>query len=687
MSRLRTLSLLFALSLASGCVIGRVLYTNGEPYSGALVTLKSCDTCSASATVTTDEYGYFSYDPYSLPGFPNVPLFLDAEDGIIVRVHQREWRTTAGSSAVCHRTGEIQVAHRAVLSTYVQPDGTEVDYTIVPEIYVQKVSTAPVSLSTTCSSLDSTLDSLQGAIDLDNDGVTSDVEGLFGTSDFTRDRDADGLSDAIEIYGMYPGGSPSARTWSQGSDIRSRGATPTRKDAFIEVDYWQSATGTMRPSSELKNMVAAHYGALDYIVNPDGSTGMDVVLFTDDLQASLTGCTGAKLDSDAWASFRGPRRDGIFTHGLFCRGGFGGAGLIPGGSFYIVDIADLDETNNMTEEDQNVIFSSFLHEFGHTLGLEHGGFEGLNCKPNYPSDMNYAYFPSFGIDGDNGTLATSKSQYSTGEGRLIVESGVPETDPLFAPFGSADFLEVFGGFTSTRYRTFQSANGNTDVDWDRSGGINGGSPPNPVRNDGDINGDQCRDSTFRILYDNNDAATIVTYLDDNVNRLNRHERGSGSGAAAAGTAHCGVARHDGLPPRGGAHGNALANFERLTHLSGNAAKHWLRRAGVDPANPKSVRYLEKQLEALPRGNTAKRLLSIANGYADSVRWLSRNDAEKAVLEGAKTLLEQRTGKDVNVAFVDCPLEPKRAKERLLAASYARDGVNTIDDLDEILLCR
>jgi hypothetical protein len=34
---------------------------------------------------------------------------------------------------------------------------------------------------------------------------------------------------------------------------------------------------------------------------------------------------------------------------------------------------------------------SFMHEFGHVLGLGHGGEDGENYKPNYPSIMNYAY--------------------------------------------------------------------------------------------------------------------------------------------------------------------------------------------------------------------------------------------------------------------------------------------------------
>jgi hypothetical protein len=31
-----------------------------------------------------------------------------------------------------------------------------------------------------------------------------------------------------------------------------------------------------------------------------------------------------------------------------------------------------------------------MHEFGHNLGLEHGGRDGMNCKPNYLSVMSYS---------------------------------------------------------------------------------------------------------------------------------------------------------------------------------------------------------------------------------------------------------------------------------------------------------
>jgi hypothetical protein len=33
---------------------------------------------------------------------------------------------------------------------------------------------------------------------------------------------------------------------------------------------------------------------------------------------------------------------------------------------------------------------TIMHEYGHTLGLRHGGIDNVNCKPNYPSIMSYS---------------------------------------------------------------------------------------------------------------------------------------------------------------------------------------------------------------------------------------------------------------------------------------------------------
>lgn len=39
---------------------------------------------------------------------------------------------------------------------------------------------------------------------------------------------------------------------------------------------------------------------------------------------------------------------------------------------------------------QGLEAGTLMHEFGHSLGLRHGGDEDNNCKPNYVSVMNYS---------------------------------------------------------------------------------------------------------------------------------------------------------------------------------------------------------------------------------------------------------------------------------------------------------
>src|SRR5215475_13535806 len=45
-------------------------------------------------------------------------------------------------------------------------------------------------------------------------------------------------------------------------------------------------------------------------------------------------------------------------------------------------------THNRGTTDQQA--GTFMHEFGHNLGLDHGGHDKINCKPNYLSVMSYS---------------------------------------------------------------------------------------------------------------------------------------------------------------------------------------------------------------------------------------------------------------------------------------------------------
>ena len=59
---------------------------------------------------------------------------------------------------------------------------------------------------------------------------------------------------------------------------------------------------------------------------------------------------------------------------------------------YAADLAaKWTTTTNMLQELDDMQAATFMHEMGHTLGLQHGGGQDYNCKPNYLSIMNYLY--------------------------------------------------------------------------------------------------------------------------------------------------------------------------------------------------------------------------------------------------------------------------------------------------------
>ena len=655
------------------------------PVAGVQVTITECSSCPG-VTVTTDSSGIYQYDPY-IDG----NAIVNTEDGVIVTVGSKSWVTTEGSGNFrrnyCNSTETAQVSHLPDFQT--DPD-TGKSYTIVPDIYVAKMKVQ----SNTCP-FNFSIYQEDFPADSDHDGLANAVEPRYGTDPNNSDTDGDGLSDGVEIRGSYAEYSRASskfawrRRWVPKSDIAARGASPFRKNAFVEVDYWEDDTGTMRPGTELQNMITTHFALLDTIRNPDGSAGIDILLYIDQELSTLTECTREQLHGDAWAQYRNPRHDGVFTHGLFCCCGNGGRGFIPGGTFYVRGRKmDFNPMDDLSEPEQNELFSSFLHEFGHTLGLEHGGHEERNCKPNYPSDMNYAYFPAFGIDGDMYSLSTTRSQYSTGILPKIVESEVSEYDPLDAPFGTVSFLEVFGGKTSTRYLTFPASNGNTDVDWNHDGEPSPGPPPDPVRTGGDPG---CDDTTFRTIVDSDDQSRIAQFLGSG--RLSRHSASGGDESAEAGDTaiDCGSAEPLEDAPaldqtRPWISAEARDRLRQLSGLSDEGLRAWVEQAGFDASRRDHVRRLEKSIDRLARGSAAKRLLRIGDRGRDTV-WLPREFAEAEVIERGRELLGQWLGRPIDLSFVDCPFDPETVLRPRADSVRGATFVQRWEDLDHIKICR
>jgi hypothetical protein len=237
----------------------------------------------------------------------------------------------------------------------------------------------------------------------------TDVEGAdCGSIADLRDTDGDALGDGWETIGGISAGRYLA--------LPRWGADPRHKDMFVEVDYRRltlaenaAAMRVTLGAAEARNFAAIYADAAttdaaeralhaEQVQNPDGKPGIAVHLDTglppampsdvavygdwsgyDAIDAVETGGVVDGIAPATLASTRmHPSRRGFFRYGPAHVGGGGQCGINDISCGYAMDS------------------SNPAHEVGHSLGLDHAGPSGIvplgaNCKPNYPSVMNYAY--------------------------------------------------------------------------------------------------------------------------------------------------------------------------------------------------------------------------------------------------------------------------------------------------------
>lgn len=231
--------------------------------------------------------------------------------------------------------------------------------------------------------------------DTDGDGLSDGAEvNTHGTNPLVADTDNDGLKDGDEItLGLLPlnydtdnDGLPDDWELQQSSNWEfQKTLNPKRRNVLVEIDIVEGARiPTWYEISALENEFAKAP-----ISNPDGSTGVDILLYFSDF--NLPARENDENSIIVYENYRSLYENkaegwiyallhpgmGSFSSGkviyIFANAGYQvGLPLVPDGS----------------------VATTFLHELGHSLGLMPSVFEGIDSTKysiaEYPSVMNYS---------------------------------------------------------------------------------------------------------------------------------------------------------------------------------------------------------------------------------------------------------------------------------------------------------
>ena len=613
------------------CVSGRVLRADGSPVANAEVWVSFPGLYLVMLqTDSSGNYLYNYYEDSSAPSQTNI-IASTSTDGLFVAV----WDTAVQNGSACNWTGVEKVRH---LPSW-QLSGTQY-MTTVPDIIVASGTSSAVPCQPSFPA------------DTDGDDLANDVEAFFGTSSQTSDTDGDGLTDRMEIYGSEsPGflGSPTSAT-----DIRARGASPFHKDLFVQVDYHRKTgsggTVSMYPSSTLTNQIAAFYGSLA-LPNPDGLLGINVVV----LPGTAYDLDGVDCDDEFTDTlYYSLWRDNFFTHGLFCNGNTstnnnGGRGKIGGSLFHVnVSPPNNSAADDATEPAVHLVYALFLHEVGHNLGLLHGGFENLNCKPNYPSNMNYGYDTEFNMNRSAVSISNTQLQYSLGELPELENWQLTETDPLNRTSAQLSFLQFFGGSSiSTGFTVWPGTTGG-DVDWNRNGVMDGFVPFTDPRATGSGSPSCANTNNLALLRDHDDIDRVLTKLPG------RTGSGDSPGLPSA--------DEDGDDPPADHrsevetlwaqpfHPEELEEISRVVGVSGNHLLEWLKAQGIGST---SVSEAAKVAALVPRGGNAPAAMDYLRSRVKPRTWRSRVQVEAELVREVGDYLSKQMGRPIAFEFEDC----------------------------------
>jgi uncharacterized repeat protein (TIGR01451 family) len=356
------------------------------------------------------------------------------------------------------------------------------------------------------------------------------------------DSDEDGLFDHWESTGIDFNGNGTIDLPLHQSPYN---ANPQHKDLFVEIDYLRKLDAgghTHLPVAAGLQNVAASF-AIAPITNPDNNNGITLHPLVDEAITETTGLasigfeatrvpgpgndiddvklgdiaspcgvgatnghagTIADRGSPNCSNIVGARRlsfrYALFAHEL-AASGTGRAELA--GNDFVVTLGDPGRYAGARglgcppgESDaacgqREMEAGTFMHELGHTLGLNHGGGDTLNCKPNYLSVMSYPL--------QTKALATTRPlDYSRQALPSLNEASLDESVGISGPVGRTTVYGIAGA-----YRT---APANGPIDWN---GVNGNVEPSVIANINHIDVFGCTGEGLTVLKGFNDWPNIV----------------------------------------------------------------------------------------------------------------------------------------------------------------------------------
>jgi hypothetical protein len=225
-------------------------------------------------------------------------------------------------------------------------------------------------------------------------------------SQATLDRDGDRLPDVWEVNGLDINNDKKVDL-----DLKALGARPDRKDLFVEVDYMQFH----KPSDLALRHVTGNFSTAP-VPNPGQPPGINLHILVDE-QIPHQGTTDySQFQTIKRNSFGTPAeraspnanailaaKKDVFHYSVFAHdqpapnaGSSGNSFLIPNMDFMVSlggPSSSWGDSNGDGHADGSITEQegTFMHELGHNLGLEHGGRDAMNCKPNYLSIMSYTF--------------------------------------------------------------------------------------------------------------------------------------------------------------------------------------------------------------------------------------------------------------------------------------------------------